>query len=73
MPKNITLSADAELIQRAREKARREKTSLNQRFREWLAKYVQSEKVADSYSSLMEELAHVSPGKTFSRDELNER
>ncbi|MEM8899805.1 MAG: hypothetical protein AAGC85_16945 [Bacteroidota bacterium] len=73
MSKNITLSADAELIQRAREKARREKTSLNQRFREWLAKYVQSEKAAGSYSNLMEELAHVSPGKTFSRDELNER
>ena len=35
--------------------------------------YVQTEKAAGSYSSLMEELAHVSPGKTFSRDELNER
>lgn len=40
MAKSITLSADDMLIKRAREKARRENTSLNQLFRNWLKKYV---------------------------------
>ena len=39
--KNITLSADEELIDAAREKARAERTTLNQAFRDWLAEYVE--------------------------------
>ena len=73
MSTNITLSADAELIRMAREKAQKEKTSLNQRFREWLAKYVQADQASADYLSLMEEVSYAAPGKTFSRDELNER
>ena len=73
MPKNITLSADPELIQKAREKARRNKTSLNQQFREWLAKYVRSDQVGSDYSQLMNELSYAHPGQKFNRDELNER
>ena len=38
--KNITLSGDETLIQKAREKARQENTNLNTVFREWLARYV---------------------------------
>ena len=38
--KNITLSGDEALIQKAREKARRENTNLNAAFREWLSRYV---------------------------------
>ena len=38
--KNITLSAEGELIQQAREVAVRRKTTLNQLFRDWLAEVV---------------------------------
>lgn len=37
--KNITLSADADLIEQARERARREHTTLNAQFRLWLEEY----------------------------------
>jgi hypothetical protein len=36
MLKNITLSADEELIRKAREKAQKEHTTLNASFRQWL-------------------------------------
>ena len=39
MSKNITLTADGSLIERARERARRERTTLNEAFREWLMRY----------------------------------
>ncbi|MDZ7728611.1 MAG: hypothetical protein U5Q44_10705 [Dehalococcoidia bacterium] len=35
--KNITLSADENLIEAARERARRENTTLNEQFRRWLS------------------------------------
>ena len=34
--KNVTLSAEEAVIERARERARQEKSSLNQEFRRWL-------------------------------------
>ena len=37
--RNITLSAEEELIDRARKKADARKTTLNNEFRVWLAKY----------------------------------
>lgn len=40
MLKNITLSADAEIIAKARLKARMEHTTLNVQFRQWLEQYV---------------------------------
>lgn len=73
MPKNITLSADEELIRKAREKALREKSSLNQRFREWLIRYVRTGQPTSSFTELMDELSYAQPGKHFSREELNER
>lgn len=73
MLKNVTLSTEDWLIVRAREKAVREKTSLNALFRQWLARYVGQDRAAGSYHALMERLAHVQAGRSFSRDELNER
>ena len=46
--KNVTLSADERLIRQARERARREKKTLNAVFREWLARYVDQEPAAVS-------------------------
>ncbi len=73
MIKNITLSAEEELIRRAREKAHRECTTLNATFRQWLQQYAaQGAKTAD-YRSFMDSLSYARPGRKFSRDELNER
>ena len=38
--KNITLSADENLIEAARQRALSERTTLNEQFRRWLADYV---------------------------------
>lgn len=73
MTKNITLSADATLIQRAREQAREQHTSLNAVFRQWLRSYVGESSAKETYERIMAEMKGVSPGRTFSRDELNER
>lgn len=73
MLKNITLSADEELIRRARAKAHSDHTTLNEAFRWWLARYVQSEQTVAEYTALMEQLSYAEAGRHFSRDELNER
>ncbi len=71
--KNITFSADERLIEKARLKAAKEKTTLNKRFREWLAGYAKQNDAGNTYNKLMEELSHVNSGGKFSRDEMNER
>jgi len=73
MLKNITLSAEKELIQQAREKAQREHTTLNAQFRFWLKRYVDHKQIVAEYTDLMNELRYVSPGRKFNRNEMNER
>ena len=73
MAKNITLSADDTLLKRAREKARRENTSLNRLFRGWIRKYVNRDHIDTEYDLLMQSLSEVRAGRKFSRDEMNER
>jgi hypothetical protein len=71
--KNITLSADEDLIEQARSIARGQHRTLNAAFREWLAQFTQSAGDAQGYDALMNHLRHVDAGGRFSRDELNER
>ncbi|EIJ36175.1 hypothetical protein [Thiothrix nivea] len=76
--RNITLSADDDLIERAREKARQQKTTLNNEFRKWLSQYTsnrsEAQRRVQAYRELMQELSGVSSGgRKFSRDEMNER
>lgn len=73
MLKNITLSAEEGLIEKARDKARRERTTLNASFRLWLDQYVGRGAKSADLDSFMESLSYARPGKKFSRDELNER
>lgn len=73
MKKNITLVADEDLLQRAREKARQENQSLNLLFQHWLNQYVQEDRTQDTYEQLMERLSYAEAGQKFTRDELNER
>lgn len=62
MAKNITLSANEKLIERAREKARREKTTLNERFRQWLQRDVNSDDTASDYGQLMTQFSYAKVG-----------
>ncbi|MBS3810059.1 MAG: hypothetical protein KGY38_07900 [Desulfobacterales bacterium] len=73
MKKNITLVAEKELIEKAREKARQEKFSLNALFQDWLKQYVGQENAGADYDQLMAKLSYAAAGRKFDRDELNER
>jgi hypothetical protein len=73
MLKNITLSAEEGLIEKARDKARRERTTLNATFRKWLNQYVSRGSKTADFDSFMDSLNYARPGKKFSRNELNER
>ena len=73
MLKNITLSADEELIRKARKKAEEEHTTLNSQFRQWLQNYTSMGKNSNDYLNLMERLSYAKPSKQYSRDEMNER
>ena len=73
--KNITLSADENLIAAARRRAVAEHTSLNQQFRLWLRKYVRREQqVAEATRAIREfQRGIFTGGRKFTRDEMNER
>ncbi|MBL7127776.1 MAG: hypothetical protein ISS16_02205 [Ignavibacteria bacterium] len=73
MLKNITFSAEEKLIKKAREKAQREHTTLNENFRKWLKRFINSDKSNFNYAELMLKLEYVNPGRKFNREELNER
>ncbi len=73
--KNITLSADASLIEEARERARREHTTLNAQFRLWLEEYTQRTQRADRAMEVIRDLRdHFGTGgQKFTREQMNER
>ena len=74
--RNITLSAADLLIDRAREKARAQGVTLNDEFRKWLASYVEAQdgqSAVDRFRTVMQALPEVDAGRSFSRDEMNER
>jgi hypothetical protein len=71
--KNITFSASSAAIERARIRAREQKTTLNEAFREWLERYSGGRPTADEYREIMNQLSHVRPGRKFTRAEMNER
>ena len=73
--KNITLSANEELIESAQARARRERTTLDEQFRRWLADYVRQEQRADEAVAVIRELQGYARtgGRTFTRDEMNAR
>lgn len=73
MLKNITLSAEEDLIKKARKKAQKENTTLNDNFRVWLLRYVSSDKQNFEYKRFKKNFSHVNSGRKFTRDELNER
>jgi predicted transcriptional regulator len=71
--KNVTLSADEDLIEKARAIARAQRRTLNAAFREWLTHFTASEGDAQSYRALMKHMRHIDAGRRYTREELNER
>ena len=73
--KNITLSADENLIEAARVRARAERTTLNEQFRLWLADYVGRRQQADAAIATCRALRGrlATGGRRFTREEMNER
>ncbi len=71
--KNITLSADEDLIERARLIAQAQRTTLNAAFRDWLEQFTSSAGDAQTFDALMLRLQHVNAGRRFTREEMNER
>lgn len=75
MLRNITLTADDQLIDRARQKAATAQSTLNVEFRKWLASYAgsQDDAAVGRFRTVMQQLGGLDAGRTFSRDELNQR
>ena len=71
--KNITLSADEQLIEQARLLAKSQHKTLNSIFREWLEQFTARSGGIQEFDALMKRLKHVQAGRHFSRDEMNER
>ena len=71
--KNITFSADEDLIEKARTLARSQRMTLNEAFRQWLAQFTASAGDAQRFDSLMRQMRHIKAGGHYTRDELNER
>lgn len=73
--KNITLSADENLIEAARQRAVSEHTTLNEQFRLWLDEYVRRKQQADVAMETINVLRDriSTGGRKFTRDEMNER
>lgn len=71
--KNITLSADENLIDQARLVARSQHKTLNDAFREWLEQYARQPGAGAAVEALMRRLKHVRSDGPYTRDEMNER
>jgi hypothetical protein len=71
--KNITLSAEEDLIEQARAVAKAQHKTLNAAFREWLQSFAGRSGNAQELDALMRRLKHVSAGRRFTREEMNER
>jgi len=71
--KNITLSADENLIEQARKAAAEQHTTLNAAFRLWLEDFSGRADRARRFDELMQRLKYFSVDRKFTREEMNER
>ena len=71
--KNVTLSADENLIEQARLVARSRHTTLNAAFRDWLEQYAAQAGGGAAIDALMRRLKHIRSTGPYTRDEMNER
>ena len=71
--KNVTLSADEGLIEKARACALERKSTLNALFRLWLSDLVKQREAEERLKELDLRLGYVRSGGNFTRDQMNER
>jgi len=71
--KNITLSAEEDLIERARDVARSRHTTLNSAFREWLQHFTAGDGDSSGFDALMQQISHIDSAGPYTRDEINSR
>ncbi|MBS0449466.1 MAG: hypothetical protein JSR59_26410 [Proteobacteria bacterium] len=72
--KNITFSADEQLIEAAREQAAADNSTLNEQFRRWLKDYASKRRVARGLDVIDRLHGYVdSGGRRYTREERNER
>ena len=69
MMKRVTVSAEEQVIEAARARARAGQTTLSEQFRRWLADYARL-----GQSAVIDDLrGKLKVGRKLSRDEMNER
>lgn len=73
--RNITFSADEQLIEAARKRATDDSTTLNEEFRRWLGVYARREDLGLHAKQVVDDLRSRirTGGKRFTREEMNER
>lgn len=72
--RNITFSADENLIEEARRRAAAQETTLNAQFRLWLADFVGRDRQAAQAMRTVRELrGKLRVGRKLTREEMNER
>ena len=74
--KNITLSAQEDLIEKARHVALQKNSTLNEMFRTWLKSLSAESQLVDGtqkLTHLWEKTSYLQMGKKLSREEMNER
>lgn len=74
--KNITFSAQEELIEKARQVALQKNVTLNEMFRTWLKSLSQESRPIDTakkLNDLWERTSYLEVGKKLTREEMNER
>jgi hypothetical protein len=72
--RNITFSADENLIDRARQVARDQKRTLNDAFREWLQQFTRQSGSVEEANALIDHLRKtIRSNGPYTRDEMNER
>ena len=73
MQTNVTVRAEDTLLERAKERARKENKTLDGLFNEWLHRYTQNGNAvsAKGFDDFMERVRYANPGRIFSREEMN--
>jgi hypothetical protein len=71
--KNVTLSANEDVIRKAKNKAQNNNTTLNSLFRKWLDDYTRDRNLALELERFLIKTEYAEAGRGFTRDEFNER
>lgn len=67
---NITLSADKDLIELARKRAKEAKTTLNAEFRNWLKQFSNTTRDRKWFLNFMGQFDQVNSGRKFTREDF---